>query len=137
MEMAERFSADLASINASIAAPFGAVAGEYAGISGGQLTVNHDTVLQAGKIIQQQVDQLNAITRPKLLNLFSGVIGGDDVSQAAADEWSKILLINDDSYANRIGQYIDGLEKLAEQLKTAAQQYGFTEEQIKDAFGAK
>ncbi|EWM15091.1 hypothetical protein [Kutzneria sp. 744] len=136
MEKMERFSADLASISA-ITAPFGAVAGEYAGISGGQITVNHDTVLQAGKIIQQQVDQLNSITRPKLQNLFTGVLGGDDVSQAATLEWTKILVSNDDSYTNRIGQYIDGLEKLAEQLKTAAQQYGFTEEQIKDAFGVK
>lgn len=136
MEKAEQVGADLGIIGA-ITAPFSGVAGEYAGVSGGQITVNHDTVLQAGKIIQQQVDQLNNITRPKLQNLFTGILGTDDVSQAASDEWVKLLVTNDDSYTNRIGQYIDGLEKLAERLKTAAQQYGFTEDQIKDAFGAK
>ncbi|MFI9382996.1 hypothetical protein [Kutzneria sp. NPDC052558] len=136
MEKAEQVGADLGVINA-ITAPFAPVADEYAGIAGGQITVNHDTVLQAGKIIQQQVDQLNAITRPKLLNIDTGVLGNDLVSQAATEEWSKLLATNEDSYTNRIGQYIDGLEKLAEQLRTAAQQYGFTEEQIKDAFGAK
>ena len=134
----EQFASHLASINASIfGAPFAAAAGDFAGISGGQLTVNHDTVLQAGKIIQQQVDQLNTITRPKLLAIDTGVLGNDLVSQAATAEWAKILVTNDDSYTNRIGQYIDGLEKLANQLKTAAQQYWFTEDQIKDAFGAK
>jgi hypothetical protein len=137
MEMAEQVGADLGAINAAIMAPFGAVAGEYAGISGGQLTVNHDTVLQVGKIIHDQWRQLNEITLPKVMNLQVGVLGQDLVSQAATDEWVKIIAGNDDSYTRRITQYIDGLGKLADQLKTAAQQYGFTEEQIKDAFGDK
>ena len=136
MEKAEQVGADLGVIGA-ILAPFEGVKGEFAGISGGQITVNHDTVLQAGKIIQQQVDQLNSITLPKINSLTIGVLGADEVSQAATQEWSKILVTNDDSYVNRIGQYIDGLQKLADQLRTAAQQYGFTEEQITDAFGAK
>jgi hypothetical protein len=137
MEKAEQVGADLGAINAAIMAPFSGVAGEYAGIGGGQITVDHDTVLQAGKIIQDQVDQLNRMVRPKLMQLMPGDLGKDDVSLAAGAEWAKILAGNPDSYVERIGQYIDGLENLAQQMKTAAQQYGFTEEQIKDAFGAQ
>lgn len=137
MEMSEQIGADLGAINAAILAPFDAAAGEFAGISGGHLTVNHDTVLQVGKIIHDHWQQLNDITLQKVLNLQVGVLGQDLVSQAATDEWVKIIADNDDSYTKRIAQYIDGLGKLADQLKAAAQQYGFTEEQIKDAFGDK
>ncbi len=136
MEKAEQVGADLGLINA-ITAPFGGVAGEYAAVGGGQLTVNHDTVLQAGKIISDQFDQLNTITRGKLENMQVGVLGQDLVSLAATDQWAKILVTNDDSYSNRIMQYIAGLGKLADQLKAAAKQYGFTEEEITAAFGAK
>jgi hypothetical protein len=137
MDMAEEAGVALGAINAAIAGPFGGVAGEFTSVSGGHITVNHDTVLQAGKIIHDQWQQLNDITLQKVLNLQVGVLGQDLVSQAATEEWTKILATNDDSYVKRIQQYIDGLGKLADQLKTAAQQYGFTEEQIKDAFGDK
>jgi hypothetical protein len=66
-----------------------------------------------------------------------GVLGQDLVSEAATGEWAKILVSNDDSYSKRIAQYIDGLGKLADQLKTAAKQYGFTEDEITAAFGDK
>ncbi|QUQ70236.1 hypothetical protein [Kutzneria sp. CA-103260] len=136
MEKAEQVGADLGLIGA-ITAPFAGVQSEYAGISGGQITVNHDTVLQAGKIIHDQWQQLLEITLPKLQDMQLGVLGQDLVSQAATGEWAKILVSNDDSYSKRIAQYIDGLGKLADQLKTAAQQYGFTEEEITAAFGDK
>ncbi|HEY0498921.1 MAG TPA: hypothetical protein VGD48_24480, partial [Kutzneria sp.] len=101
-----------------------------------QITVNHDTVLQVGKIIQDQWQQLNDITKPKLQHLAVAKIGDDKVSEAATKAWSEILMTNSDSYASRIAQYIDGLKSLADNLRTAAQQYGYTEEQITDAFGA-
>jgi hypothetical protein len=137
MDMAEEAGVALGAINAVIAGPFGGVAGEFTSVSGGHITVNHDTVLQAGKIIHDQWRQLNDITLPKVRFMQVGVLGQDLVSQAATAEWTKVLATNDDSYVKRIQQYIDGLGKLADQLKTAAQQYGFTEEQIKDAFGDK
>ena len=135
MEKAEQVGADLGVIGA-ILAPFDGVSGEYAGISGGQITVNHDTVLQAGKIINDQWHQLTDITRPKLAQLRVAKIGDDLVSDAATGAWNAVLFMNQDSYANRIQQYIDGLKKLSDQLRTAAQQYGYTEEQITGAFGA-
>jgi hypothetical protein len=136
-DKAEQVGADLGAINTAIKAPFGAVAGEFAGVGGGQLTVNHDTVLQAGKIIQDQVDQLSSITVQKLRDLRPGNIGDDVVSAEATKQWTEVLVTNPDSYDKRIRQYIDGLQKLADQLKTAAQQYGYTEDQIAQAFGAQ
>jgi hypothetical protein len=135
MEKAEQVGADLGAIGA-ILNPFSGVANEYAAVSGGQITVNHDTVLQVGKIIQDQWQQLNDITKPKLQHLAVAKIGDDKVSEAATKAWSEILMTNSDSYASRIAQYIDGLKTLADNLRTAAQQYGYTEEQITDAFGA-
>jgi hypothetical protein len=136
MDKAEQVGADLATIGA-ILAPFDGVASEYAGISGGQITVDHDTVLQAGKIIHTQYEQLSRITATKLPHLKITKIGDDDVSQAATTAWNEVLMTNADSYYNRITQYIDGLGKLSDQLRTAAHQYGFTEDEITAAFGAQ
>ncbi|HEY0495619.1 MAG TPA: hypothetical protein VGD48_07725 [Kutzneria sp.] len=135
MEKAEQVGADLGAIGA-ILNPFSGVANEYAAVSGGQITVNHDTVLQVGKIIQDQYDQLSKITKAKLIDLQVTKIGDDKISQAATKAWNEALVTNDDSYHNRITQYIDGLGQLADNLRAAAQQYGYTEEQITDAFGA-
>jgi hypothetical protein len=135
MEMAEQVGADLGAIGA-ILNPFSGVANEYAAVSGGQITVNHDTVLQVGKIIQDQWQQLHDITERKLYDLQIAKIGDDEVSKAATTAWNKLLNTNPDSYANRIKQYIDGLKTLADNLRAAAHQYGYTEEQITDAFGA-
>jgi hypothetical protein len=137
MDMAEEAGVALGAINSAIMAPFDAVAGAYAGISGGHLTVNHDTVLQVGKILHDHFLELDRVTRAKVRHLKVGVIGTDLVSDAATAEWAKILIVNPDSYSVRINQYIDGIGKLADQLKTAAQQYGFTEDEIKAAFGGK
>lgn len=135
MEKAEQVGADLGVI-AGILAPFDGVAGEFSGVGGGQLTVDHDTVLQVGKVIHDQWQQLTDVTQPKLFALRIANIGDDHVSQAATKAWNDLLTNNDDSYASRIQQYIDGLKKLSDQLRAAAQQYGYTEEQITGAFGA-
>ena len=136
-EKAEQVGGDLGAINAAILAPFDVVAGDFAGISGGHFTVNHDTVLQVGKIIHDQYLHLDQVTRPKIRQLKVGVLGEDLVSDAATAEWAKVLTTNPDSYSVRINQYIDGLGKLADQLKTAAKQYGYTEDEITAAFGDK
>ena len=133
-EKAEQVGADLGGLGA-ILAPFDGVSGEFAAISGGQLTVNHDTVLQAGKIITREWQSLHDLVQRKLSDLTIRTIGHDKVSLAATDAWTKILVTNPDSYAKRIQQYVQGLRDLADQLKTAAQQYGFTEEEITAAFG--
>jgi hypothetical protein len=121
----------------SVINPFSGADASFGSVGGGHLAVNHDNVLQAGKVIQQQVDQLNDIVRMKTNELRVGPFAEDFVSLDVADSWNKLLSTNPDSYANRINDYIDSLEKLAGQLKTAAQQYGYTEDQIKDSFGAQ
>jgi hypothetical protein len=135
MDMAKQVGADLGAIGA-ILNPLAGVADEYAAVSGGQITVNHDTVLQVGKIIHDQYEQLSRITQAKLFQLKVNSIGEDKVSQAATKAWNEVLVTNGDSYQNRINQYIEGLGKLADNLRTAAQQYGYTEDQITAAFGA-
>ncbi|GAA0649219.1 hypothetical protein GCM10010174_85830 [Kutzneria viridogrisea] len=137
--MSSQVRSDLASIDSVVGSafdPFGGAANAFAGVSGGKLTVNHDTVLQAGKVIQDQVDQLRNLVVPKVSRLQLGRFAEDFISLDVADEWNKLLDKNPDSYKNRILQYVDSLQKLADQLKTAAQQYGYTEDQIKAAFGA-
>ncbi|AHI01941.1 hypothetical protein KALB_8584 [Kutzneria albida DSM 43870] len=137
--MSSQVRSDLASIDSVVGSafdPFGGAANAFAGVSGGKLTVNHDTVLQAGKVIQDQVDQLKMLVVPKAKSLKMTKFAEDFISLDVADEWNKLLDQNPDSYKNRIMQYVDSLEKLAGQLKTAAKQYGYTEDQIKAAFGA-
>jgi hypothetical protein len=46
-------------------------------------------------------------------------------------------LVKDDSYSNRINDYIVGLRKLAVQLGDTTKIYGHTEDQISTAFGQK
>ncbi|MFC0439790.1 hypothetical protein [Kutzneria buriramensis] len=133
--MAEQVGADLGAIGA-ILAPFDGVKSEYAGISGGHITVNHDTVLQAGKAIADHWLQLQQITQSKLPDLVVSGMGKDDVSEAAMIAWNEVLNSNPDSYSKRITAYVQGLRQLADNLRAAAQQYGFTEDQVKDAFGA-
>jgi len=134
-DMSSQVRSDLTSIDSVVGAS--ADFGEpLAGVTGGRLAVNHDNVLQAGKIIQDQVDHLNDVVRMKLRALHLDKFAEDDVSLDAVASWNRLLVDNDDSYAHRIQQYVDSLGQLADQLKIAAKLYGYTEDQIKESFGA-
>jgi len=101
-----------------------------------QFHVDKDTVLKAGKVIQDQMILLNQAlerTLPKLrIITMDGKVTSDVVTA-----WNDRLLFHDDSYANRIRDYIKSLESLSDQLKASAQQYGFTDEEIKTTFRPK
>ncbi len=56
--------------------------------------------------------------------------GDDDVSTRMSLAWNDLLVGNDDSYKNRVKEYIAGLRKLAVQLGDTAKSYGYTEEEI-------
>jgi hypothetical protein len=106
-------------------------------IGSGTFTVSKDNVLAAGKIIESQADALWEIWRDGFRELTVVPPGNDDVSVGLAEAWNARLLGNDDSYRNRVKDYIAGLRKLVVQLGDTAKTYGYTEDQIAAAFGNK
>lgn len=107
-----------------------------AGPSTQQFHVDKDTVLKAGKVIHDQMILLTQAlekTLPKLrIITMDGKVTSDVVTA-----WNDRLLFHEDSYANRIRAYIKTLENLSDQLKVSAEQYGFTDEDIKATFRPK
>ena len=103
----------------------------------GTFTVNPQNVLAAAQIIKAQADAL----KEKLENAGGDLLvvppGDDDVSTRVAPAWNDLLVYNDNSYANRIRQYVDGLHNLAQQCAESARAYGYTEEQVAAAFGGQ
>lgn len=104
------------------------------GISSGTFTVTKDNVLAAGRIIESQADSLRERLRLSQRDLRVDPPGGDDVSIRIAPAWNDRLMDDDDSYANRVGEYVAALKKLAVQLGDTAKAYGYTEDQITAAF---
>src|SRR3954466_1989626 len=78
-------------------------------------TVSKANVLAAAKIIQTQADTLQERLRSARGDLWVVPPGDDDVSTRIAPAWNDLLLRHEHSYANRIQQYIDGLNNLARQ----------------------
>jgi hypothetical protein len=103
-------------------------------VSSGTFAVNKDNVLAAARIIDTQADNLFKQLRRTREQLRVDPPGGDDVSTRIAPAWNDRLVDDDDSYAERIGQYVLGLRKLAVQLGDTAKAYGYSEEQIEAAF---
>jgi len=99
------------------------------------LTVNHDNVLAAAKIIQTQIDALHDIVRDNWRDVRLDDGPEDLVSRDAARAWNHRLMGADDSYATRIDQYVDSLRAVVSQLKDSAKKYGFSDEDIAAAFG--
>jgi hypothetical protein len=107
------------------------------GITSGTFTVNRDNVLAAGRIIESQVDALHGVFMDRARDLRIDPPGDDDVSVRMSQAWNDLLYSNEDSYRNRIRDYITGLRRLAVQLGDTAKAYGYTEEEIETAFGTK
>jgi hypothetical protein len=97
--------------------------------------VDRDSVLQSGKIIKDASDKL----AEKLILVASNlkVKADDDVNNAIAMAWNSRLVNGDESYAGRVRQYVTSLTGLVEQLRVAAEQYGFTDEEVVAALGPK
>lgn len=104
-------------------------------LGSGTFTVNKDNVLAAAKIIDSQADTLQALWAKRSRALRVQPPGEDDVSTRMAMAWNDVLVEDDDSYRNRIRDYIVGLRKLAVQLGDTAKAYGFSEGEISAAFG--
>ncbi|RAS68336.1 hypothetical protein C8D87_102401 [Lentzea atacamensis] len=99
--------------------------------------VNKDNVLKAGAVIQDQAEVLGQALVAAQRNLLVHVDekSAGEVSANIAALWNRRLTTDKDSYVGRIADYVTSLEKLAQQLKESAKQYGFTEEEITTVFG--
>jgi hypothetical protein len=104
------------------------------GITSGTFTVNQDNVLAAGRIIEAQAEALQAVYSDRARSLRIESPGDDDVSIRMTKAWNELLYTNDDSYRNRIKEYIVALRKLAVQLGDTAKAYGYSEDDIEAAF---
>jgi hypothetical protein len=107
------------------------------GVTSGQFTVNPGNVLAAGKIIDAQADELQDKYLPRLGGLYIDPPGHDRISDRMATAWNDLIVGNDDSYANRVRQYVESLRRLVTQIEEAAKTYGYTDDQIASALGKK
>jgi hypothetical protein len=98
------------------------------------ITVNHDNVLQAARIIQNALDTEGEQIHLNLPMLRVIAPGEDQISVQAAAAWNDRLVGGADSYTVRVEQYLQGLQTLVDNLVTSAKQYGYTDQQIADAF---
>jgi hypothetical protein len=107
------------------------------GISSGTFTVSQENVLAAARIIETQADELQDLWLNSVGRLKVAPPGDDDVSVRMARAWNDLLIGDDDSYKNRVKEYVVSLRKLAVQLGDTAKAYGYSEDEISAAFGNK
>ncbi|XVV03638.1 hypothetical protein ACQPW3_41065 [Actinosynnema sp. CA-248983] len=103
---------------------------------GAKFEVSKDTVLKAGKVIQEQSYELTLAYVNALRGLRIETSGLDEVNADIAEAWNDRLVLHSESYAARVDGYIKSLNQLAEQLRAVAVQYGYTEDEINSAMGA-
>jgi hypothetical protein len=101
----------------------------------GSFTVTPENVLAAAKIIETQALALKDKLDAARSDLLVEAPGTDDVSTKIAPAWNDLLLHKNDSYANRVQEYVHGLIKLADQCAESAKAYGYTDDQIAVALG--
>jgi hypothetical protein len=104
--------------------------------SGQKFEVTEETVLQAAKIINDQRVALREALEDAVTDLTVTLNNPDEVNADIAAAWNSRLVNGDDSYAARIEQYTLSLGGLVKQLRGAAIQYKFTEEEVTAALGA-
>lgn len=98
------------------------------------ITVNHQNVLQAAGIIQNALDGEGQQIRANLPLLRVMAPGDDQISVQAAKAWNDRLSGGADSFNVRVEEYLQSLQTLVDNLIASARQYGYTDQQIADAF---
>lgn len=104
--------------------------------SGQKFEVTEETVLQAGKLINDQAVALQLALRRAVADLSVQLNDADEVNRDIAAAWNSRLVDGPDSYSGRVEEYILSLKGLVEQLRGTARQYKFTEEEVTAALGA-
>ncbi|HEY4019433.1 MAG TPA: hypothetical protein VGM75_12145 [Pseudonocardiaceae bacterium] len=117
------------------ASPSG-LAGELSSVpqTAASITVNQDNVLKAAQIINDVLNSEGRDIQQNLARLSIAPPAQDVVSVQAAQQWNARLVTDPDSYANRVNQYLQSLQQIADNLRATALNYGYTEQQIADAF---
>lgn len=105
--------------------------------AGARFEVNKDTVLASGKIINDQVALLTTAYENAFEKLRVNLEGADEVNRGIAEAWNSRLVDADDSYSERIKQYLKSLTNLVEQLRSSAEQYGYNDEEISASLGVR
>ena len=100
------------------------------------IMVDRENVLRAAKIIQDALDNEGQAIRGNLPLLRVIAPGADQISVQAAAAWNDRLTSGADSFSVRVEQYLQNLQTLVDNLVTSAKAYGYTEQQIADAFGS-
>ncbi len=108
-----------------------------AGPSTQKFEVNKDNILKAGRIIQDQAGELSrALERVSYELRIKADPGSEgEVGADIAKAWNSRLVGGPDTYAGRVDSYVISLDALSAQLREAAKQYGFTEDDITTTFG--
>ncbi|CCH35499.1 hypothetical protein BN6_82820 [Saccharothrix espanaensis DSM 44229] len=104
--------------------------------AGQKFAVTKETVLQAGHVIENQLESLRRSYRDASRDLKVRLENADDVNSDIAAAWNDRLVDSEGSYAQRIMEYMTSLEGLVTQLRATAVQYGHTEEEVKAAMGS-
>lgn len=123
-------AADAAVLSASTASSLGS---EMSVPQTTNISVNHDNVLQAARIIQNALDNEGQQIRSNLPMLRVIAPGRDQISVQAAQAWNDRLVGGADSFSVQVEQYLQSLQNLVNNLVASAKQYGYTEQQITDA----
>src|SRR3989337_340389 len=76
------------------------------GVTSGTFTVTKDNVLAAARIIESQAEALHGTWQDASRDMNIEPPGSDDVSSRIAPAWNDRLVSADDSYANRVSDYI-------------------------------
>ncbi|HEX4224847.1 MAG TPA: hypothetical protein VHZ97_20940 [Pseudonocardiaceae bacterium] len=118
------------------AASSSGLTGELASVpqTAASITVNQDNVLQAARIINDVLNNEGRDIQQNLARLAIAPPAQDVVSVQAAQQWNARLVTDPDSYANRVNQYLQSLQQVADNLSATALNYGYTEQQVADAF---
>ncbi|MET9228700.1 hypothetical protein [Lentzea sp. NPDC003310] len=110
------------------------------GMAGGgtqKFEVNKDNVLKAGAAIQDCAtalkDKLDLVSDDLKISASENTDGKVGADIAAA--WNSRLVGGPDTYAGRVDGYVKALQRLSDQLREAAKQYGISEEEITTTFG--
>jgi hypothetical protein len=85
--------------------------------------VDPSKLLDVASVVEDQVNALQDKLRIRLGELHIDTPSSDTISTASVDSWNELISDGEQSYANRVRDYIEGLRTLVEQLRTAAERY--------------
>jgi hypothetical protein len=99
------------------------------------IAVDRESVLRAARIIQDVLDTHGEQVQRKLQALTIAAPADDPVSTESARAWNDLLVNDADSFANRVREYLTGLQNLVVNLTETARAYGYTDDEITAVMG--